>query len=335
MEIMMPQARSFCEILSWMCLLGVECSGRRNSTSMELISWWRTNIWAGSWRQPGFSLFWSSWIKVGTHWPWRSFPTKMTLWFSLLVLTHYRFASRISCGAFQVKMGKLHVFGLICLTLARHFWGHCATAAPCLQLQGLTAWSWGSALLSPAHTVTHRQRELHWGLFFFFSCLVKSNGGFFFPPPERTAVFGLRKDEVKKWQEKAVSLCFLVAWLLFCTCTRLALVRTGALLGSQNGAVAEETSSTLQSHPVFSFSLCHHFTEQNPRAHVAHFHSHPALCSCQDGKVAATSSKGINWQVILRTLFPLGMYLLCFSRLQIKRNTAKWEVHKYKRRKEE
>ena len=28
-------------------------------------------------------------------------------------------------------MGKLHVFGLICLTLARHFWGHCATAAHC------------------------------------------------------------------------------------------------------------------------------------------------------------------------------------------------------------
>lgn len=171
-------------------------------------------------------------------------------------------------------------------------------------------------------------------VFLLFLFGQKQRGIFFFPP-ERTAVFGLRKDEVKKWQEKAVSLCFLVAWLLFCTCTRLALVRTGALLGSQNGAVAEETSSTLQSHPVFSFSLCHHFTEQNPRAHVAHFHSHPALCSCQDGKVAATSSKGINWQVILRTLFPLGMYLLCFSRLQIKRNTAKWEVHKYKRRKEE
>lgn len=34
-----------------------------------------------------------------------------------------------------------------------------------------------------------------------------------FIPPERTAVFGLRKDEVKKWQEKAVSLCF---WLLDC-----------------------------------------------------------------------------------------------------------------------
>lgn len=34
-----------------------------------------------------------------------------------------------------------------------------------------------------------------------------------FFPPERTAVFGLRKDEVKKWQEKAVSLCF---WSLDC-----------------------------------------------------------------------------------------------------------------------
>lgn len=43
---------------------------------------------------------------------------------------------------------------------------------------------------------------------------------------------------------------------------------------------------------------------------------HPCVPGCcQDGKVAATSSKGINWQVILRALFPLRMHLLVFSSL--------------------
>lgn len=53
------------------------------------------------------------------------------------------------------------------------------------------------------------------------------------------------------------------------------------------------------------------------RAHVNIYKAiHPCVPGCcQDGKVAATSSKGINWQVILRALFPLRMHLLIFSSL--------------------
>lgn len=188
---------------------------RRNSIRMELTSWWRTNMWAGPWGQPGFSLlFWSSWIKARTRWPWRSFPTKMTLWFSLLgVIRPHRFASRFSCGAFQVKTGELHVFDLICLTQARHFWGHCATAAPCPQLQGLTAWSWDTAPLRLLKQSPTDSRSCIGICFSSFLVWSKATGDFLFFPPERAAVFGLRKDEVKKWQEKAVSLCF---WFLDC-----------------------------------------------------------------------------------------------------------------------
>lgn len=135
---------------------------------------------------------------------------------------------------------------------------------------------------------------------------------------------------------KGCLIVFLVTCLLFCTCTRLPLVRTGALLGSQNGAVAEETSSTLQLHPVFSFSLCHHSTEQNPEL-TLHIYTaiHPCAPSCwQHGRVAATSSKGVNWQVILRALFPLGMYLLFFSRL-FSANRETLQNEKFKNTEEE
>lgn len=51
-----------------------------------------------------------------------------------------------------------------------------------------------------------------------------------------------------------------------------------------------------------------------PPAHVAHLHSHPPLCSWLLS-AWESDSKGINWQVILRALFPSGMYLLVFSSL--------------------
>lgn len=179
--------------------------------------------------------------------------------FFLLGVRHYIFASRISFGAFPVKMGKLHVFGSMSLILARHFWGHCATAA-----------HWPAA--ARLDSVAPRRRssqpfldsypEIAWAGFGFVFLLFlfgqKQRG--IFPPWKNSSVWF-----EKGWgQEKAGKGClivFLVTWLLFCTCTRLPLVRTGALLGSQNGAVGEETSSAPQSRPVFSFSLCHHFTE--------------------------------------------------------------------------
>lgn len=51
-----------------------------------------------------------------------------------------------------------------------------------------------------------------------------------------------------------------------------------------------------------------------PRAHVAHLHSHPPLCSRLLPQWES-GSKGINWQVIFRALFPLRRYLLVFSSL--------------------
>lgn len=269
---------------------------RRNSIRMELTSWWRTNMWAGPWGQPRFSLlFWSSWIKAGTRWPWRSFPTKMTLWFSLLgVIRPHRFASRFSCGAFQVKTGELHVFDLICLTQARHFWGRCATAAPCPQLQGLTAWSWDTAPLRLLKQSPTDSRSCIGICFSSFLVWSEATGDFLFFSPWKNSSVWFEKGWGQEVAGKGCLIVFLVSWLLFCTCTRLPLVRTGALLGSQIGAVAEETSSSLQSHPVFSFSLCHHLTKQNPEL-TLHICTaiHPCVPGCcHNGKVAVKGLTG-------------------------------------------
>lgn len=175
---------------------------------------------------------------------------------------------------------------------------------------------------SSAQPCSHRHPQIAGaalGFVFLLFLFGQKQQGIFFTPWKNSSVW-FEKGWGQEMAGKGCLIVFLVTWLLLCTCTRLPLVRTGPLLGSQDGAVAEETSSTLQSHPVFSFSLCHHFTEQNPEL-TLHISTAipPCVPSCwQDGKVAATSSKGIDWQVILRALFPLGMYLLVLSILYFK-----------------
>lgn len=135
-----------------------------------------------------------------------------------------------------------------CLAWSAWPWQGISEAIVLLQLPARSCKAWQRGAEASLSSALLRQSPTDSGSCIgicFSSFLVWSKAtGDFFPPWKNSSVW-FEKGWGQEVAGKGCLIVFSVTWLLFCTCTRLPLVRTGASLGSQDGAVAEETSSIL------------------------------------------------------------------------------------------